>query len=213
MRSLGWKNSSRSSSKSVAMPSFQTPAKGSCLRDVQLIESRLILVRYAVKRIHIWDVEKEELLQTVDAPWDRIKDLRISGDGSKVFCMERNFIHAWYIWTGEVMGGVPLNSSIYVDTFLTMDSSKVWVKFPSQGIKGWDFGVLDPSSIKQCAGPCHRRRFLSRSFLSISLMFWLNNGLFLQFSLCFPFSMPFPSFLFFSFHTFKDIRTVVIGKS
>ena len=55
------------------------------------------------------------------------------------------------------MGVVPLNPTIYADTFLTIDSSKVWVNFPSQGIEGWDFGVLDPSSsIKQCTGPPNR---------------------------------------------------------
>ena len=37
---------------------FQTPAKGSCLRDVQLIGSKLVLVWYMAKKIHIWDVEK-----------------------------------------------------------------------------------------------------------------------------------------------------------
>ena len=89
----------------------------------------------------------------MDGPWDDIDDLRISGDGSKVFCMENNFIHAWYIWTGEVMGKVKPHNPIYGDPFLTMDNSKVWVNFPDQGIEGWDFGVLDPSSIKQYTGP------------------------------------------------------------
>jgi WD40 repeat protein len=134
--------------------SFQTPAKGDCLRDVQLIDNRLVLVWYAAEEIHIWDVEKRELLQTVDAPWGDICDLRISGDGSKVFCMEWN-IHAWYIWTGEAMGSVSWKGGRYRDSFLSTDSSRVWVHLPG-GIKGWDFGVSDSLSTLECTEPPNR---------------------------------------------------------
>ena len=145
-------------STGLCKASFQTPAKGPCLRDAQLIDNRLILVWYTAEKIHIWDVEKGELLQTVDAPWDTVWDLRISGDGSKVFCggwnTEENFIHAWYIWTGEVMGEVILGSTRYLDT-LTIDNSRVWV-YSSRGIEGWDFGVPDSSSIKEYTEPLKR---------------------------------------------------------
>jgi len=129
--------------------SFETPAKDSHLSDAQLIDNRLVLVWYTDGKIHIWDVEKGELLQTVRAPWGNVQDLRISGDGSKVFCMEQN-IHAWHIWTGEVMGKVELGYSQYPNTFLNIDSSRVWIHSP-RGIEGWDFGVSDSSSIKKCA--------------------------------------------------------------
>jgi len=143
-------------STGLCRASFQTPAKGSCLRDIQLIDKRLILVWYAVKRIHIWDIEKREFLQAVDAPQDRVKDLRISGDGSKVFCMEKDFIHAWHIWTGKVVDKVKIYSHQYSEAFLTIDSSTVWVNFPDKGIEGWDFGVLGPSPIRQKTRPPHR---------------------------------------------------------
>jgi hypothetical protein len=112
------------------------------------------LVWCAAKEIHIWDVEKEELLQTVGAPQGEICDLRISGDGSKVFCMEWK-IHAWYIWTGEAMGSVSWEGSRYFNSFLATDSSRAWVHLPG-GIKGWDFGVPDSSSIKECTEPPNR---------------------------------------------------------
>ena len=32
-------------------------------------------------------MEKWELLQTVDVPLDDLKDVKISGDGSNVFCL------------------------------------------------------------------------------------------------------------------------------
>jgi len=140
-------------STGICKASFQTPAKGSCLRDAQLIGSKLVLVWHMAKKIHIWDIEKGELLQTVDAP-QGVKDLRISGDGTKVFCM-KNKIYAWDIWTGEVMGRVKLGFHMYPDTFLTMDNSRVWVCIPG-GIEGWDFGVPGPSSIEKYTEPPNR---------------------------------------------------------
>ena len=140
-------------STGICKASFQTPAKGSCLRDAQLIDNKLVLVWHAAKKIHIWDIEKGELLQTVDAP-QGIKDLRISGDGTKVFCM-KNKIHAWDIQTGAVMGRVKLGFHMYPDTFLTIDNSRVWVCIPG-GIEGWDFGVPGPSSIKKYTEPPNR---------------------------------------------------------
>ena len=135
--------------------SFQTPAKGSsCLRDTQLIDNKLVLVWHAAKKINIWDVEKGELLQTVDAPQGGIKDLRISRDGTKVFCM-KNKIYAWDIQTGEIMGRVKLGFHMYPDTFLTIDSSRVWVCIPG-GIEGWDFGIPGRSSIKKYTEPPNR---------------------------------------------------------
>jgi WD40 repeat protein len=134
--------------------SFQTPAKGFCQRDVQLINNRLILVWYADEEIHIWDVEKGELLQKVDTPQGYVYDLRISGDGSKVFWMAIE-IHAWYIWTGEAIGSVSLGGSMYGDSFLATDSSRAWVHLPG-GIMGWDFGVPDSFSIMECTEPPKR---------------------------------------------------------
>jgi len=142
-------------STGLCKTSFQTPAKGSCLRDVQLIDKRLVLVWDTDKKIHIWDVEKGELLQTVDNPQCSAVDLKISGDGSKVFYMEWD-IHAWCILTGEVVGKVKLYSARYSDTFLTVDSSKVWVCFPDQGVEGWDFGVPEAPSIKHYREPPNR---------------------------------------------------------
>jgi len=45
--------------------------------------------------------------------------------------------------------------SAYVDSFLTTDSSRVWVCSPG-GINGWDFGVPDSSSIKHYSEPTSR---------------------------------------------------------
>jgi len=142
-------------STGLCKASFQTPVKDFPWRDVQLIDSRLVLVWYAAKEIYIWDVEKGELLQTVDGPQGRVLDLRISGDGSKVFCMEWYFIHAWCTWTGEVIGKVDLPNIHPVDTFLTIDSSRVWTHLASE-IEGWEFGDSDSSSVKHYTEPPNR---------------------------------------------------------
>jgi WD40 repeat protein len=70
--------------------SFQTPAGDCSWRDVQLIGGRLIIVWYKGSQIHIWDINKSELLQAVDVPLFDLKGFRISGDGSKVLCLTRN---------------------------------------------------------------------------------------------------------------------------
>jgi hypothetical protein len=84
-----------------------------------------------------------------------VEDLRISGDGSKVFCME------WDSFMPGIYGQERLWAKypcliVFVDTFLTIDSSKVWVNFPNHGIEGWDFGVPDSSSIKHYREPPNR---------------------------------------------------------
>ena len=113
------------------------------------------MVWHAAAKVHIYDVEKGELLQIVDAPWYDVRDLRISGDGSKFFCMGWNFIYARYIWTGEVIGQVELEIKLSNGTVLTIDGSKVWVHLAG-GIEGWDFGVPDTSSIKHYREPPNR---------------------------------------------------------
>lgn len=40
----------------------------------------------------------------MNAPEYNAKDLRVSGDGSKFFCLYKMSIQAWFIGTGEVVG-------------------------------------------------------------------------------------------------------------
>ena len=51
-----------------------------------MIDGNLILAWFADKKIFIWDTKKGELLHEIDVPSNHgFRDLRISGDGSKVF--------------------------------------------------------------------------------------------------------------------------------
>ena len=68
----------------ICKVSFQTPAKGTGRRDVQMINGRLVLVWHMGRKIKIWDVEKEEPLLTADAP-GLLEDMKITEDDSRVF--------------------------------------------------------------------------------------------------------------------------------
>jgi WD40 repeat protein len=129
--------------------SFQTPAtlddrdeyymlsggRLSYNEDVQLINGRLIIVWHRDQKINAWDVERGESLFVVDGP-DKLQELIISGDGSRVFCLGERFIQALSVQTGEIV------SKVHVDYYtcppLTTDGSRVWVN-PDHG---WDFGTL-----------------------------------------------------------------------
>jgi len=129
--------------------SFQTPAEGRTWRDVQLTEGRLIVVWHKDQKIYIWDGEKDEFLQVVDTPASSVMGVRISGDGSKVFCLAEKSIQAWSIWTGEPMGKVEmeLEDEAYFDPFY-VDGSKIWVCFKHSQAQGWDFGISGSSPIQ-----------------------------------------------------------------
>jgi len=74
--------------------SFYTPAKGSRWSDVQLINSMSVSAWSMKEEIHTWDVEKGETQMVVTGQVN-VEDVRISGDGSKVFCLCHEIIQAW----------------------------------------------------------------------------------------------------------------------
>ena len=133
--------------------SFQTPAKGRI--DMQQIDDRLIVVWYDWKigapgKIHVWDADKGELLQTFGECWTRVLDLKMSGDGlkSQVFLLDHQSIQAWSLWTGELVGKAVFEEQ--QPDSLIVDGSRIWL-LGSEPIRwgltdskliGWDFGIL-----------------------------------------------------------------------
>jgi hypothetical protein len=111
-----------------------------------LIDDVLIVVWWADERIHIWDAEKGELIRTVHAPGDDDDSVRISGDGSKVFCLDQTSIRARLISTGEVVGQVDVGGQ-YPANSLTIDDSRVWVCHSGPCYQGWDFGIPGSSPV------------------------------------------------------------------
>ena len=139
-------------STGVCKKPLQTPARNTLHSDAQFINSKLILVWYKDKKIHIWDVEKEKLLHEIDILRSAIGGIRISGDGSKGFYRNYGLIKAWSISTGEFMGGVEAGNS-YPRASLVVNGSRVWMYSPYNpvakgGPPGWDFGIPDSPPVK-----------------------------------------------------------------
>ena len=117
--------------------------------DAKLIDGRLIFAWCKNSKTHIWDVNKEELLKTLDAlETSFCRGLRISGDGSKVLFLHDEGIQAWSMWTWEPVDNVKLGLEVpYLDSLCT-DSSRVWVlSMDSSAQEGWDFIVSGTSPI------------------------------------------------------------------
>jgi WD40 repeat protein len=130
---------------------FQTPAKGDTDRDAQMIDGRLILIwhgeREREEEIYIWDTEKGEPLQTVEAHF-RVRDLRISGDGSKVFCLNGKLIQAWSTCTGEAVGEVGLEGWSYLPAkHVYISGSRICVHYYGIPSQEWDFGISGSSPV------------------------------------------------------------------
>ena len=75
-----------------------------------------------------------------------VHDLRISGDGSKVFVLGEKSIQAWSVQTGEVVGQVRLEVEPLCDSLIE-DGSRVWFFLEDLEIQGWGFGVSDSTPI------------------------------------------------------------------
>ena len=121
--------------------SFKTPAVGDCKRDIQLINGQLISVHHNKTTIHAWDSKQEKFLWEKDVPGVTPQDLKISEDGSMIFCLDSSYLYAWSIQKGEAMGKVVVP---YFDHpySLSIDGSKVWVHYVNTAeCTGWDFGA------------------------------------------------------------------------
>jgi len=153
--------------------SFQTPAKDPEHSDVRLINNRLIYVWYLRKKIYIEDVESGELqivdttegnikcIKVQDGKGDNhvypdiqddkddnrvfsgVYDVKISGDGCRVFCLQWGFIQAWSTLTGEDVGQADLMCD-GKPGLLTVDGSRVWAHSGTMEPQpeGWNFGTM-----------------------------------------------------------------------
>ena len=140
---------------SLCKVSPKSTAEGYKHGDVKIINSRLVFVWHADEKINIWDPKKGKFLLQADIPGHNMLDLRISGDGSKIFCINKEFIQVWDMWTGEAMGRVEFLGYIGVE-LLAMEGSRVWMKIPAVKPCAWDFGITGPSPIELNTPPPDR---------------------------------------------------------
>ena len=131
---------------------YQTTAKCHYKRDFQLVNGRLIFIWYVDGRIHVQDVENGKLLWEVDEPWGYVGDLRISGDGCRVFGLCAPDIWAWSLQTGEVVGKMKIGFH-GCDVSLIVDGSKVWACWHGLNHKGWDFGIDSTTELSNISTP------------------------------------------------------------
>ena len=133
-------------STGLCKTSFYLPGELASRSSMQLVNGRLVVVlSLSWGGLQTWDSEKG-YTKTVYAPH---RNLRISGDGSKVFLLRYGSIEAWSIQAGRIMGLVQsqeLQNTLNCD-FLTVNGSEVWVSVGDSQIKGWDFGGPDPTPI------------------------------------------------------------------
>ena len=127
--------------------SFQTPAKDTYNRDVQLVNSRLILAWNEHGEIKVWDVEEGKLLLTTSGP-DGLEDFKISEDGSRIFSLGMRSICAQSMQTGEIMGKAVIKFYRFTAGSLTVDGSIAWIHYPGSEDQMWDFGTPGSSPVQ-----------------------------------------------------------------
>jgi len=143
-------------STGICKASYQTPAKGTVPRDIQLIDGRLICVWYINGNIHMWDTEGGELWKAKNVSRYKVREIRILGDRSGIVCLDCSSVQTYFIQTGELMGEVePSESSTFWESPV-VDGSRVWAYGYSLGYQGWDFGISGPSPIQLHNIPPHK---------------------------------------------------------
>ena len=131
----------------ICKASFQTPAKGTNKRDVQMFNGRLVLAWHENEKIKIWDIENEKLLLTANGPW-KLKNIKISEDGSRVFSIGESVIQAQSVLTGEVVGKAGIKDIKFNVVSFTVNGSQVWVFYSNAESQVWDFGIPDSPPVQ-----------------------------------------------------------------
>jgi WD40 repeat protein len=113
-------------------------------RDARVIDGRLIIVwceeGKKEGKIKIWDAENQRLL-SANFAHEFLRDLKISGDGYKVFLLDNYIIKLWSLKTGQFIGKVENKPGNF--TALITEGSRVWAYYLQSKWEGWEFGYPD----------------------------------------------------------------------
>ena len=144
-------------STGLCKASYQTPVRDNTWRDTQLIKGRMTCVWLDEdKQIHTWDTERGEHLQTLGLQsTPDVMDLRMSGDGSTVFLLYKEFLQTWSILTGEIMSEVRLEGEPLMNSLIT-HGSRVWFLVKDLQTQGWEFGLSGSNPVSLSNVPLDR---------------------------------------------------------
>ena len=134
--------------------SFQTPAKGYDKRDIQLVNSQLVLAWHTGGKIKIWDVEKEKLLLTADGA-SGLEDIKILEDGSRFLSIGARVIQAQSMKTGKIVSKAGIKFINNDRASLTLNGSRLWVHYLNAETQVWDFGTPSSSPVQLPNMPLH----------------------------------------------------------
>ena len=154
--------------------------KNSRYENTKMVNSRSIFVWYVSEMLNVWNAETEEFMLQLHIPQHNTLDLRISGDGSKIFHIHSEFIQVWDILTGATMCTAEYKDFDGVE-LLAVDGSMVWIEYSFQReidrkSVGWDFGTLGSSPIKLSTNPPTRLCLGNTKFWDTSLCVILDTA-------------------------------------
>ena len=120
--------------------------------DARLVGGVLIVVfceDHSTWKISTWDVEKGERLETKNLVLGDIRvrdrDLRISGDGTKVFGLDIEHIRIWSRSSGKNTGSIPWQQPYRGSSpSFILDGSRLWIRAGDSPAQGWD--LMSPRS-------------------------------------------------------------------
>ena len=115
--------------------SFQAPGTGSRLA-AHLAGDTFTAVWWKGNQYHIWDVGRGEVVRTVHSSFNRIDDMKISGDGSKIFGLNSCCVETRSIETEEEVERVSLKNEVPWSRFIVRGSK---VEYGNKKGWGWNF--------------------------------------------------------------------------
>ena len=129
--------------------SIMTPAKDIHYGEMQVISGGLVISWWKDETIYFWNSQQGEVQEVDTGPAYRsLGGLRISGDGSRVFCVNRWKIQSWTIETQELVTKNPQKAPSRQLDPLRMDNSKILVQLGTSSTEVWDFGAPGSTCIQ-----------------------------------------------------------------
>ena len=133
-------------STGICRSSFQTPAKAVDRRDCRLVNGRIVIAWFEDEMTNVWNGHENKYLLKSEGLKPKMEDLKISGDGTKIFSLNSSSIQVQSMKTGEIVDTVKVKVLAQIGS-LAVDGSKVWAYYPNSEYQGWDFETPEPTQL------------------------------------------------------------------